>query len=324
MKRRITGGLTAVFVILGLCLAPAWSQVFRFRFAPATFQPGAGGYHTVTWEDLAPDEVVGDPGVISSLTWYYATRPDGADRKRMTTLFHDDFAGGFRANWRMIGRFAHNWIVRQERPPRGQFYLAGPGDACPAVSAVALPRNTVLSVLVRPRDLQTGFTLSLRVQENGQCYTLRTAADTVSLLEGEQPVAEQGLQALEPDRWYWYEVGMLTRRAEVIIRARVMDHSRTHVLADMPCVLRPQDPRLRDEGRIALWGAADFAEIYVDPWTARWVDDHRNEFQWDTSMLPDGDYFLVAEVIDGKNPPRRITSEIPVRIRRLRRLGANE
>ena len=40
------------------------------------------------------------------------------------------------------------------------------------------------------------------------------------------------------------------------------------------------------------------AVLYVDPWEARWADDTHNEFRWDTSQVPDGDYYVLAELSD--------------------------
>ncbi|HEU4752462.1 MAG TPA: hypothetical protein VFU47_05080, partial [Armatimonadota bacterium] len=66
------------------------------------------------------------------------------------------------------------------------------------------------------------------------------------------------------------------------------------------------DRMLQRRSSVSLTGPAEFAEIYMDPWSARWCDDSDNTVRWNTSVVPDGDYFLVAELSDG----RTITTEV--------------
>jgi len=270
-----------------------------------------GGSYTVQWNDQAPGDI--DPGLLSSLTWYYASRLDASDRKRITTQFREDFVAGFMRNWRAEGASAEGWAVRRDGR---SYYLAGPSDASPAVTVDPTESNVVISALVRPRSLQTGFTLGLRVQPNSGGYELRTTAGGLTITEGGRTVVEQRAPGLTAGAWYWYEVGLQSRKGrEVVLRVRVFDEKRQRLLVDLVEYDRPGNGALLGPGRVSLSGPADFAELYVDPWEARWVDDCKNQFKWDTSVIPDGDYYLVAEVVDGKNPPRLVVSGYQVQVR---------
>jgi hypothetical protein len=64
-----------------------------------------------------------------------------------------------------------------------------------------------------------------------------------------------------------------------------------------------------------LSGTADFGEIYVDPWAARWTDDAKDEVKWNSVGVPDGDYYLIAELSDGRTPPRLEITSYQVQVR---------
>jgi hypothetical protein len=66
---------------------------------------------------------------------------------------------------------------------------------------------------------------------------------------------------------------------------------------------------------VYLTGPAHYAEVYVDPWEARWLDDRKNQFVWNTESVPDGDYYLIAELSDGRKAPERIVSDFQVQVR---------
>jgi len=291
--------------------------------APPSPPRAVTGLCTVRWSDQSPGDV--DSGCLSSITWYYATRPDGSDRKRLTTVLHDNFTAGFLRNWRAEGPLALDWVVRREPRP----YLAGPesagsGGECPALLVEPTERDVVVSTLVRPRNLEAGFGLAYRVQADGQGYTLRTVGRSVRLMRDGEILAERSVPSLRAGNWYWYEVGMLTRKnTEVVARVRVFDEERQRVLAEFTHYDRPRPRTLLGPGRLALEGPADFAEVFVDPWQTRWMDDGTNELKWDTTEVSDGDYFIVAEVADGRNAPRLVVSRFQVQVRNGARAMAN-
>lgn len=321
-KRRLLlvalGGLAAALAALpALPALPALSQA-----GPCPFQiptPPAlrvvGDSYTVRWEDIPQGGI--DPGLFS-LTWYYTTRRDGADRRRMTTRFRDDFGSGeFRANWKADGPFGYAWTLKEIRRDRN--CLVGPPGAGPIISREAMERDSVLSVLVRPASMVPRFAIGLRVQRGDTHYQLRNNGNSLQLLRSGEVLCEQRMPPLRPGEWYWYELGLWNRsKREVVARVRVYDERRERLYASFNYDDRCREPGLNGPGLIALWGPAEFAEVYVDPWEARWADDDANQFRWDTSNVPDGTYYLAAELADCtlKNRPGLVVSDFQVELRR--------
>jgi hypothetical protein len=309
--------LLLAVTVVGLLLVPtpAHSQLAGFEFTPPATTRAVGGRYTVQWRDRV-NEFATEPPAI---TWYYSKNAAGEDRKRMrSVLFHDDFSGGFRANWNPQGQFFLDWEVRKDRDANRQ-YLVAPRFAGPAFSRDPFPRDVVFSALVRSPGIQPEFTLGLRAQANGKAYQVEHGQGVVRITQAGRPIprAEHRLPAMGLHEWYWYEVGLKTQRRskDVVIRFRILDARRQKVLVAMDPIRDRAFDKLQDGGTLMLMGPAHYAEIYVDPWSARWADDPENEFTWSTESVPDGDYFLVAEISDGKKPPRLEVSAFQVQVR---------
>lgn len=313
MKRSVSLGVTIVAIGTALAVRPALSQTAGFRIIQPTQSPvprAESGSFTVRWAD--PSAVTIDTGSLTAITWYYASQPDGSDRVRMVTQFREDFSEGFRHNWRAEGPFDYDWIVRKEP---GRRFLSGRGDATPVISLDAPERDTVISALVRPRGHRNEFALGLRIQANGRGFEVRNSNNKIQLIQAGRVLSDLPSLEVSPRNWYWYEVGLRTRKTEVECRVRVLDEKRSRVVCSLPVQMRPRDDRLLERGLIALTGPADFAEIYVDSWASRWMDDTRNEFHWNTSRVPDGSYWIIAELTDGRGRPRLEMSSFQVEVR---------
>jgi hypothetical protein len=269
------------------------------------------GIYTLRWSDRTWGTL--DPG-LQSLTWYYATRKDGSDRKRLTTLFRDEFASDFARRWRCEGAVQSDWVVRRD----GRQFLSVPGGVrqSSVVSVDMLDRDVVVSTLVRPRDLKNGFSLALRVRPNGSGYLLTTNEKGLRLTDGAQEIDSKSSSKIDPNTWYWYEVGLRTRKGnEVMVRVRVYDETRSKLLVSLNNFHRPANRDLTDRGAMALVGPADFAEVYVDLWESCWMDACANALNWNAKNVPDGEYYIIAEVADGKKPPFRVVSNFRVEIK---------
>jgi hypothetical protein len=322
MKQRIVVGLIAT--LLGLCAVGQRSQAQTgtFRFDPPASLVARGGSFTISWFD--DDQGIDEDGT-RSVTWYYAKNADGSDRKRMITLLRDDVTG-FRSNWRAIGPFALEWTLRRNRD-LGREVLYGPRDAGSLISSDVVQRDVVVSALVRPLDLRNNFALGFRVGPDGRGYELRSEGNKLLVAQpgGDGALAEKQVFEVRPQSWYWYEVGLRSvRKKDLKIRVRVYDAERKRVLTtfdDVVCRPNRRDRDFLEAGMLALTGPADFAELYVDPWKARWCDDSDNRFQWNTADVPDGEYYLIAEICDG----RTITTQRSnYRVRVLNRGSADE
>src|SRR5207244_554208 len=109
--------------------------------------------------------------------------------------------------------------------------------------------------------------------------------------------------------WYWYELGVRNQKRDVEVRAQVLDEKR-RVVAAFGSVLDPRPGRAcLIGGPIALWGPAEFGDVYADPWEARWVDDPANCFTWKPVDGQTGPYYLVAEVAEPRLQPAVVVSK---------------
>ena len=141
-------------------------------------------------------------------------------------------------------------------------------------------KNSVISVLVRPRGIRNSFSLGARIQQqNGRGWEVRNQNGNIQILQAGQLLAQRSASNLIGNNWYLYELSLLCTRkkSDVEVRLRVFDEKRERTLVSMCGIrVRPTDASLTRAGHVSLSGPADFAEMYVDPWNSRWVDDETN------------------------------------------------
>lgn len=315
MWKRVWLGSVAAGLLAGLSALPARSQVgtLHFRFQTPASLRAAGGFHTVTWDDVPAGGL--DPGLFS-ITWYYTRLADGADRRRITTEFHDDFSEGLRKNWRPEGPFDFDWRLARDRDRKDRRdVLRGPAQSGPCMSLKSVSGDAVVSVLVRPEGLRSEFGIGVRMQSENRGFELRSEGNLVRLFRSREELEPaQTIRNLTPGAWYWYELGIRSVKDEVTLRVRIYDEQRERVIASFSRDCRARARALQTGGVVALWGPADFAEVYIDPWETRWVDDSRNRLRWNTADVPPGRYFLAAELSSGKRAPRLLVSEYQVEV----------
>lgn len=312
MRMRVCLGVALGLAGLGAGL-PALSQIEGFRFLQPPALQAVGGPFRLRWHDLPQGGIAAHP---TAITWYYSPDPLGRQRKRISTGFCDNFERGFLANWRPAPPFAFGWRVTQDRGERWS-YLRSDRDAGPNLSLNATDRDVVVSVLVRSRSLRPNYGIGLRVQPDLAAYEVRQEGLQLRVLSAGREIATMPAPEIRPRNWYWYEIGLRNpaNKRDVEIRIRVLDEERQRVLVSMdPLVERPRAAGLTRPGLIALFPNADFREIYVDPWCSRWMDGHQNELRWDTSGVPNGAYFIVAELSDGRGRPRLSVSPFQVEV----------
>ncbi len=324
MLNRVWVGIALAAMAIGTSQNRASAQAGDLRISEPANLRAIGGSYTIKWEDDDKTRLFAGNG-LESITWYYSSQANGGDRVRMASFFREDFRGqgALFARWAVQGGLNLDWLVKNDR----RRYLSGNRNAAPIALKQLIDRDVVVSVLVRPTGIQNQFGIGLRWQPNGKGYEIRNVNNSLEVGEaGQAPVVQERLLQVIPRNWYWYEIGMRTKGQpgrSVDVRVRVYDENRQKLLLDTDFQDRPKDNSLLRPGVLALWGPADFAEIYVDPWNSRWVDAAQNEFRWDTSAVPDGDYFLVAEVQDGRNPVRLVVSNFQVQVRNQAQAAAN-
>jgi hypothetical protein len=311
MKLRAFVGIAAGTLAASLASSPVRAQLNSFEFlAPPSTVP-VGRSFTVRWVDVPVDGVHEGS---TNITWYYSAQPDGADRKRMTTLFRDDFNGGLIRNWRPDGPFSGDWELGPDPTQRDRRVLRGRGNS-PLLSAAPLAdEDFVLSVLVRPAGVGNRHAIGVAIQKNGQGYEVRTEGNGIKVMRDGEVLEQSRAPRMRPSEWYWYDIGVRRKRKDVELRVRVLDEARRSVMATLDCDDCPSRS-FQKGGLVALWGPADFREVFVDSWAARWVDDSRNVVEWDTSEVRDGEYYIVAELLDEKGTPRLAVSDYRVTVR---------
>ncbi len=314
MKQLGWCALMAAICTVSFCPS-ASSQGIPISFRPPSATQAVDGMYLVQWDDVGEQ----DPAVAPvSIAWYYSLRPDGSDKRRLTTLLREDFSGGYLMRWQPNGPFQLDWSVKREIGGADSFsFLRGGREAGPILLKDTLPRDVVISVRVRPTGVKNEFGISLRPQGDDRGFDLRNSGLEVSLHEQGKELQSQPLgEASFPRRWYWYEISCRNQQRAVEIRVRVYDEKRQRLLASFqPVWRRPAADTLLRAGGLALWGPADFAEVYVDPWQARWVDGRKNQLMWDTSGISDGSYYLIAETDDGRGKTRQYVSPYRVEVR---------
>lgn len=302
-----------VVAALAFC-APAHAQLSSFELPTPPSTRAVGGQYVVRWEDKTVTPLY---SCLYSITWYYSASRTGEDRKRITTVFRDDFETGLRANWVPQGQFLFDWEVKQERGTDRR-YLVAPKLAGPAISRDVVPVDSVVSALAQPLGIKADFSIGLGIQANGRGYELQNTGDMIRVVQGGRVLAgaERRALGLNPTQWYWYEIGLRRKPNRTVeIRVRVFDEKREKVVLQFDPIYDRLPVWMDKGGLLQLQGPAKFAEIYVDPWSSRWADDRKNEVIWNTDLVPNGDYYLIAEVHDGKSAPQLIASSYQVQVR---------
>ncbi len=287
-------------------LPPVEAQSLGFRFLPPDSRLALAGSYRVRWDSPG---ILLDQG-LTSITWYYATKPDGTDRQRMVTQTKYDFKRGFLGQWQVQGPFQFGWRVDNDGD---RWFLRAPRGGGEAVSSEPYSGDFVMSALVRPMGITNTFGVRLRMQPNGNCLEALNERHQLQLASGGR-VLRQWQSDIGPRQWYWMEVGVRTFKQEVETRVRVYDEKRQRVINSCVVHSRPGQALLRG-GFLSLLPQADYSDIYVDPWESRWLDGSRKDFRWDTSSVPNGIYHLVAEVTPDKGQPQLVVSDYQVEVR---------
>jgi hypothetical protein len=310
--------ITVCGSVAALAAAPAIGQAIQFQILQPASTLSTRGRHVIEWQDRGP--IVAEPP--TAITWYSATRPDGEDRRRIVTLYQETLGEGFRANWQPEGLFDLGWMVKRDRDRRSVLSNRDPAaGSCFLRNPPVGEDNLVLSVLARPNTLNASFSVGLRSRPRLPGYEIRTSLNTVTLQRAGEPLASWRCFGVRPLEWYWYELGVRTiRKREVEIRVRILDERQERCVAGIPPLTdRPPTREHLTGGTVSLTGPAEFAEVYLDPWHSRWTDARLDRVEWNTTGIPDGHYYLMATLCDGRKPPRTVTSDFQVEVRNSER-----
>jgi len=285
-----------------LWLAPAGAQVNGARLAFRTGNsarleilpplPGSGETlladqkFTVRWVTMQDDDGL-DRRDVPSITWYYTPNDDGGGRRRMVSVFHDGFETPLNARWISANPLRQDWDVLREPGSRlGRRILRGRPTGVPLISLENFDKNFVVSARLRPREGAANFGVAMRAAyDDAACYSLRGMAE---LLNPENPKvrAQKQLQGLDPNQWYWYELGVRSGRGSTMVRARIWDGDHNQVLNTLSMLDAPGQARCPNGTRIGLLAGADYSDIYVDPWEARWPAGPKGEFAGTRATFP--------------------------------------
>lgn len=252
---------------------------------------------TLHWKNFEDPDAV-DPSGLPSITWYYSPNPQGVNRQRVVTLFHDRFEGDFHNRWMSDNPLRQQWDVVRDGVRRRVRILRSQVGGGPLMSLDQFaPTNLVASVQLRPLPGAGGFGVAVRASRSDpSSYTLRGAAELVNpknpALGFVSPV-----NTVAENQWYWYELGVCTMKRRVEVRGRIWDGEHTRVLKTLRMEDIPgQAPGCPQGPLIGLLAGADFAEVYVDPWETRWLSGSKGDLVWDTTNVPNGRYWVMAEI----------------------------
>jgi len=303
-----------VVSVLAVGALPALAQISLVKLPPPPNVQATTGSFTVPWEGPPADGV--DQRYLS-VAWFYSTKPDGSDKNRITTYLYDNFVN-YKVTWQAAG-FAFDWDLKDLRKRNGHRFLAGPAGASPLVYSQELPLDSVVGLKVRPAIGKNSWGLQLRVQpQTGASLLFQNDGNRLNISEGGNQLVALTVPGITPGerKWYWYEIGLKARKSkDVEIRIRIYNEERTKMLFSHCNSYKLMTPALCKAGGIALMGPADFEELYVDPWSARWGSDAQNTVKWDTTQVENGDYYLIAEVSDGRDIPQLKATSYRIEVR---------
>lgn len=302
--------------VLTVGALPALAQISLIKLPPPPNIQATTGSFTVPWEGPPADGV--DQRYIS-VAWYYATKPDGSEKKRITTYHYDNFVN-YKTTWQVAGAFAFDWDLKDLRSKKdGHRFLTGPAEAAPLVYTQELPLDSVVGLKVRPKPGKNSWGLKLRVQpQNGASLDFQNDGNRLNISEGGNQIVSLNIPGITTGakQWYWYEIGLKARKSkDVEIRIRVYNEERSTMLFSHCNTYKLFTPQVCKPGGLALLGPADFEELYVDPWSARWASDAQNSVKWVTTDVDNGDYYLIAEVSDGKPIPQMKATSYRIEVR---------
>lgn len=280
---------TLASIALVFCLAvlatTGWSDVNFAITSPAKPGHTAEQQFTVTWTDSDSGDAI--------IRWFYAEDVKGKNRQRMVTLFHDDFEDGATKRWQP--RVNSHWrIVGDLKNPKNLVVHCETSN-----EYLGTTRRDFGDVVVSARMFGANGGIAVRYSPEGEPPSYRLRGNLrLWKRPGNTGIATTNYPA-ESD-WRTYEVGarnlsdgsvsldgwVFSAGGKLLARATGIDSGQN----GEPKNIKPAGIALHDDY---------FDDVYVDPVSARFVKDKENRFAWNTSRVPDGQYYLLAEVWDG-------------------------
>jgi len=304
-----------VVSVLAVGALPALAQISLIKLPPPPNVQATTGSFTIPWEG-PPADGVDQPYV--SVAWFYSTKPDGSEKSRIITYHYDNFVN-YKTTWQAPAGFAFDWDLKDRRQQKdGHRFLSGPAEKTPLVYGQELPLDSVVGLKVRPAIGRNTWGIQLRVQpRTGASLEFQNNGNRLHISEGGNQLVSLNVPGIVGSKqWYWYEIGLKAQKGrDVEIRIRIYNEERTAILFTHCNSYKLATPQLCKAGGIALTGPADFEELYVDPWSARWASDAQNSVKWDTSQVANGDYYLLAEISDGRSIPQLKATSYRIEVR---------
>jgi hypothetical protein len=296
----------ALIVCFAALAITGWTDVVNLNItSPA--KPGltSDGQITVTWTDSNSGDAI--------ITWYYAEDAKGKNRQRVVTLFHDDFEDGATDRWQP--RVNSRWrIVRDLKNPKNLVVHCETSN-----EYLGTTRRDFGDVVVSARIFGSNGGMAVRYSPEGEppSYRLR---DNLRLWKRDGNTGISAGSYPAQSEWVTYEIAARNLPDGSVALEGWVVSANGELLARISGVDQGQNgrPKNTEPAGIALHDSY-FDDVYVDPITARFVQDSENRFVWDTSRVPNGRYYLIAELRDGKKTSTAVSTH-PVEIRHARPL----
>ena len=285
-----------------------WSETKLVINSPSKSGIKVDNEFVIKWSDNDSGD-----GII---TWFYTEDAKGKNPKRITTLFHDDFENGATGNWEP--RPNSRWIIaRDPDNPENLIVKCQTGN-----EYLGTVRKDFSDVVVSARVWTPESAIAVRYSPEGETSSYRLRRMNQKLYIWKRP-GNMGISELDypnTEKWVTYELAVhnlengsialegwiISEKGELLMRITGVDEGQN------------QSPKNAKPAGIALH-SGDFDDVYVDPISARFIRDKTNSLIWDTSNVPNGLYYIMAEIREG-NKKWTVISKYPINIQHSKKL----
>ncbi|MBD3180683.1 hypothetical protein GF312_00220 [Candidatus Poribacteria bacterium] len=258
--------------------------------------------YTIKWRDSNSGDAI--------ITWYYAEDNKGRNRKRIVTMFHDDFQNGATDKWEP--RVNSYWFITTDPENSDNLVVR-----CETNNEyLGTVRRDFGDVVVSARMFGNSGGISVRYSPQGEPPSYRLRGNLRLWKRNGNTVIKQSSYERKGD-WHTYEEAawnlpdgsvaldgwVINKDGRMVARLKGVDKGQN----GQPINSKPGGVALHDDM---------FDDVYVDPVSARFVSDKKNQLDWDTSIVVSGRYYIIAEVREDEKT-YLVSSRHPIQIRHL-------
>ncbi len=288
--------------ILIVSVNKSWSETKLSINTPSKSGIKADQEFIIKWSDNDSGDAI--------ITWFYTESAKGKNPKRIATLFHDDFENGATESWEP--RPNSRWVITRD-PDNPDNLIVSCQTANEYLGTVKRDFSDVV-VSARTRTTESGIAVRYSPEGETSSYRLRCMNQKIYLWKRPGNTGISELDFPREAKWITYELAVynlengspalegwvISENGDLLLRIKGVDEGQN------------QMPKNIEPAGIALH-SGDFDDVYVDPISARFIKDKKNSLRWDTSNVPDGTYYIMAEIREG-DKKWTVFSKYPIKI----------